>query len=231
MAKSQWVRPMFEAIAPRYDVLNRLMSLGMDRAWRRYAVAQALQGAPSTVLDAGAGTCDLGLEIKRASGGNPAVISVDFAGEMLAHGLVRARNAGANVRPVQGDVLQLPVASSSVDAVISAFVLRNLDSLTRAWQSFAHVLRPGGRLVILEMTPIRTPIFRQLFRLYFHHWVPWLGRRLSGHPGAYAWLPESVDQFPTAEELAAQIEAAGFVDVGFRRLGFGTVVVHVASRQ
>ncbi len=221
---------MFDAIAPRYDMLNRLMSFGMDRGWRRHAVARALEGRPSTILDAGAGTLDLGLEIWRSSVHPPRVIALDFAGEMLAHGMARVRRAGAGVCAVQGDALRLPLASGSVDAVVSAFLLRNLDSLPRAWDSFARVLRPGGVLVILEMTPVRTPLFRQLFRLYFHRWVPWIGRRLSGHAVAYDWLPQSVDDFPSAEELASQMEAAGFVDVRFRRRGLGAVAVHVARR-
>ena len=221
---------MFDAIAPRYDMLNRLMSFGMDRGWRRHAVARALEGRPSAILDAGAGTFDLGLEIWRSSVHPPRVIALDFAGEMLAHGMARVRRAGAGVCAVQGDALRLPLASGSVDAVVSAFLLRNLDSLPRAWDSFARVLRPGGVLVILEMTPVRTPLFRQLFRLYFHRWVPWIGRRLSGHAVAYDWLPQSVDDFPSAEELASQMEAAGFVDVRFRRRGLGAVAVHVARR-
>ena len=203
----------------------------MDRGWRRYAVSQTLRDSPVTVLDAGAGTCDLGLEIDRASRGNSQVISVDFAREMLKHGAARIRKTGAHARVIQGDVLELPVASSSVDAVISAFTLRNLDSLSSAWSSFARVLRPGGRLVVLEMTPIHTPVFRQLFRIYFHRWVPWMGQRVSGHSEAYAWLPQSVDQFPSAEQLAGQIESAGFRDVEFRRLGLGAVAIHVARRR
>ena len=230
MAKSPWVRPMFDAIAPRYDVLNRLMSFGMDRGWRRDAVAQALEGRPATVLDAGAGTFDLALEVCRSSAHAPRVIALDFAGEMLAHGMARVRHAGADVCALQGDALCLPLASGSVDAVVSAFLPRNLDSLPRAWRSFARVLRPGGVLVILEMTPVRTPVFRQFFRLYFHRWIPWLGRRLSGHGAAYTWLPQSVDDFPTAQELADQMEAAGFVDVRFRKHGFGAVALHVARR-
>ena len=221
---------MFDAIAPRYDMLNRLMSFGMDRGWRRHAVAQALEGRPATILDAGAGTFDLGLEIWRRSAHPPRVIALDFAGEMLAQGMARVRRVGADVCAVQGDALRLPLASGSVDAVVSAFLLRNLDSLPLAWDSFARVLRPGGVLVILEMTQVRTPLFRRLFRLYFHRWVPWIGRRLSGHAAAYDWLPQSVDIFPSAKELADQIEAAGFVDVRFRKHGLGTVAVHVARR-
>ena len=154
---------MFDAIAPRYDLLNRLMSFGMDRGWRRHAVDQALEDEPSTILDAGAGTFDLSLDAWRRSANAPRIIALDFAGEMLAHGMARARRAGADVRALQGDALRLPLESGSVDAVVSAFLPRNLDSLPRAWSSFARVLRPGGVLVILEMTPVRTPVFRHLF--------------------------------------------------------------------
>lgn len=221
---------MFDAIAPRYDLLNRLMSFGMDRGWRRHAVDQALIGRPSTILDAGAGTLDLSLEAWRRSANAPRVIALDFAGEMLAHGMERARRDGADVGALQGDALRLPLASGSVDAVVSAFLPRNLDNLPQAWSGFARVLRPGGVLVILEMTPVYTPVFRHLFRLYFHRWIPWVGRRISGHGAAYTWLPESVDDFPTAQELAHQIEAAGFVDVRFRKHALGAVAIHVARR-
>ena len=223
---------MFDAIAPRYDLLNRVISLGMDRGWRRAVVAAALAGHPRIVADVGAGTCDLGLEIVRASPAPPRVIALDFSASMLRVGQRRigANGADGHVWPVAGDALRPPLGAGSVDAVISAFVLRNLDSLAAAWEAFARIIRPGGHLAILEMTPTSRPLFRTLFRLYFHRWVPFVGRRLSGHSSAYTWLPESVDAFPNAEDLAEQLRAAGFVNVRFRRLALGTVAIHEAER-
>ena len=129
-----------------------------------------------------------------------------------------------------GDALRPPLADGSVDAVVSAFVLRNVDGLPEAFGAMARALRRGGRLVILEMTPIRQPLLRALFRLYFNRWVPLLGRLVSRHPNAYTWLPQSVDDFISAEALAALIAEAGFADVRVRRLGLGTVALHTATR-
>ncbi len=223
---------MFDAIAPRYDLLNRVISLGMDRGWRRTAVAAALADSPRIVADMGAGTCDLGLEIVRSSPVPPKVVALDFSASMLRVGKRRidTRGTDGEIWPVAGDALRPPLGTGSVDAVISAFMLRNLDSLSVAWEEFARILRPGGRLAILEMTPASRPIIRPLFRLYFHRWVPFVGRRLSGHSSAYTWLPESVDTFPNAEDLADQLRVAGFVNVRFRRLALGTVAIHEAQR-
>lgn len=223
---------MFDAIAPRYDLLNRLISLGMDRKWRRQAVAAALAGRPAVIADVGAGTCDLGLEVLRQAERPATIIALDFAPCMLRIGAGRQRRAGAGGRlwPVVADALRPPLAESSVDAVVTAFVMRNLDSLSAAWAAFARMLRPGGRLVVLEMATTGTPWFRHLFRCYFHRWVPWLGRRVSGHSSAYGWLPSSVDGFPDPDVLADQISRAGFVNVRYRRLALGTVAIHQAQR-
>ncbi len=232
MAKSPWVRPMFDAIAPRYDLLNRLISFGMDRRWRRRAVAAVLADHPTVIADIGAGTCDLAFEIERQAKRPIRVLALDFSRPMLRRGERRLRANGLSTLawPVEADALRAPLPDASVDAVISAFVMRNLDSLPAAWNEFARILRPGGRLVVLEMTASRIPLFRHLFRLYFHGWVPWLGRRLSGHASAYAWLPRSIDEFPPAETLAEQMRAAEFEEVEFRRLALGTVALHSARR-
>ena len=223
---------MFDAIAPRYDLLNRLISFGMDRGWRRRAVAAVLADHPAVIADIGAGTCDLAFEIERQVSHGIRVLALDFSRPMLRRGERRLRANGLTSLAwlVEADALRAPLPDATVDAVISAFVMRNLDSLPVAWDEFARILRPGGRLVVLEMTASRVPLFRHLFRLYFHGWVPWLGRRLSGHASAYAWLPRSIDEFPRAETLADQIRGAGFEDVKFQRLALGTVALHSARR-
>jgi len=231
MAKSVWVRPMFDAIAPRYDLLNRLISFGMDGRWRRRAARAALRNGPAVVLDVGAGTGDLAFELHRQARTTCHVIALDFARAMLRVAQERASGTRKpSLWPLVGDALRAPLRDGTVDAVITAFVLRNLDNLDAAWQAFARALRPGGRLVILEMTPVRTPAFRACFRIYFHRWVPLLGRLLSGHRSAYVWLPRSVDAFPPADALAEHLRAAGFADVQFERMGFGTVALHVARK-
>lgn len=231
--KSAWVRPMFDSIAPRYDLLNRLISFGMDRSWRRHAVAAALVGQPRLMLDVGTGTGDLAFEFAGRDENGATVIGLDFSAAMLGVGSKRAKNVSGSDRIhfVTGDALELPLAPESVDVVVSAFVLRNLDSLPVAFSAIAQAIRSGGRLVLLEMTPIRQPVFRFLFRLYFRRWVPVLGRLISRHPDAYTWLPESVDNFIGTAEVSARLEASGFVDVQVKKLALGTVAMHVATRR
>ncbi len=231
--KSAWVRPMFDSIAPRYDLLNRLISFGMDRSWRRHAVTAALTGRPRLMVDVGTGTGDLAFEFAGRDTSGTTIIGLDFSAPMLGIGRQRAKNVSGSDRIhfVAGDALDLPLPGESVDVVVSAFVLRNLDSLPAAFAAMAKAIRRGGRLVLLEMTPIRQPVFRFFFRLYFRRWVPVLGRLISRHPDAYTWLPESVDNFIGPEEVSAQLEASGFADVQVKRLAFGTVAMHVATRR
>lgn len=226
--RTRQVREMFGRIVPRYDLLNRLMSLGMDMRWRRLAAAAARpEGA--FVLDVGAGTGDLTIELLRQ--GARCVVALDVTPAMLAAGRAKALARGAaGARWLAGDALRLPFPNDTFDAVTNAFVLRNLADLQCGLDEMARVLRPGGRLVCLDMTRPQPGLFARLYRLYFHHLVPPVAGLLSGDRAAYRYLPQSLDAHPDAATLASMIERAGLRDVSVRLLAGGTVALHTAVR-
>jgi demethylmenaquinone methyltransferase / 2-methoxy-6-polyprenyl-1,4-benzoquinol methylase len=211
------VRAMFDRIAPVYDAMNRVMTAGLDQSWRRLA-AQAVVRPGDRVLDACCGTGDLALAAEREGG---IVTGLDFSERMLE----RARRKPGSVEWVRGDMLDLPFAASSFDAVTVGFGVRNVDRLERGLAELRRVLRPGGRLAILEITQPRGPL-RPFFDVWFDRIVPLLGRVLPGGR-AYTYLPASVHRFPGAEELVALMETAGFGQVGFRLLGGSIVALHI----
>lgn len=212
------VRSMFDRIAPVYDAMNRVMTAGLDRAWRRATVEAVVQPG-DRVLDACCGTGDLALAAEREGG---VVTGLDFSGEMLE----RARRKSASVVWVQGDLLELPFADGSFDAATVGFGVRNVADLERALAELQRVLRPGGRLAILEITQPRGPM-RPFFSLWFDRVVPLLGRVLPGGT-AYTYLPASVRRFPGADELAELLRRQGFADVSYRLLGGTIVALHRA---
>jgi demethylmenaquinone methyltransferase/2-methoxy-6-polyprenyl-1,4-benzoquinol methylase len=208
---------MFDRIAPVYDAMNRVMTVGLDLRWRR-ATASAVVRAGDRVLDAACGTGDLALADLHAGAG--AVVGLDFAERMLE----RARRKSAAVEWVRGDVLELPFADSSFDAATVGFGLRNVADLETGLRELRRVLRPGGRLAVLEITQPRG-VLRPFFSLWFDRLVPFAGRLLPGG-GAYAYLPASVRRFPPAEELVELFEQVGFSDVRFRLFGGSIVALH-----
>ncbi|HSJ07479.1 MAG TPA: ubiquinone/menaquinone biosynthesis methyltransferase [Longimicrobiales bacterium] len=229
-SKASEVRRMFGAIAPRYDLLNHLLSLNRDRAWRRRAVDRLLEGAPGSgvFLDACAGTFDLAVELADRPGFSGTVLGFDFAYPMLRAG--RGKLDGRAIAPACADALNLPLADASVDGAMVAFGVRNLASLDAGLAELGRVIRDGGRLVILEfMTPEWQP-FRAAYLLYFRRVLPLVGRLVSRHGSAYSYLPASVLEFPEPAELAARLERAGFGDVGWDVLTGGIVAVHRARR-
>jgi demethylmenaquinone methyltransferase/2-methoxy-6-polyprenyl-1,4-benzoquinol methylase len=229
--KASVVRGMFAAIAPRYDLLNHLLSLNRDRAWRRGAVDALLAGrdAVGTYLDACAGTLDLACELARRPPFRGHVIACDFVVEMLAGGA--AKIGKLPVERVCGDALSLPLRDASVDGVTVGFGVRNLASLESGLRELARVLRPGARLVVLEFaTPVRQPL-RALYLFYFRRLLPWLGGLVSRHQVAYRYLPESVLAFPEPAELARLLRGAGFEAVRWQTCTGGIVAVHSAERN
>jgi len=215
------VRTMFDRIAPVYDVMNRVMTVGLDRRWRRLAVEAVVQPG-ARVLDACCGTGDLAIAAEREGG---IVTGLDFSGEML----VRARRKSDTIEWVQGDVLALPYGDASFDAATVGFGVRNVADLGAALAELRRVLRPGGRLAILEITQPRGPL-KPFFSLWFDRIVPLLGRVLPGGR-AYTYLPASVRRFPGAEDLAALMETTGFAGCRFRLFGGTIVALHTATAR
>jgi len=213
------VRSLFDRIAPVYDGMNRLMTAGLDRSWRRLAVEAVVQPG-DRVLDGCCGTGDLALAAEREGG---RVTGLDFSARMLE----RAARKSQTVDWVEGDLLALPFADAAFDAATVGFGVRNVADLEAGFRELRRVLRPGGRLAILEITQPRG-LLRPFFSLWFDRIVPVLGRALPGGK-AYTYLPASVRRFPGAEELAALLEQCGFEQVTFRLLGGSIVALHVAT--
>ena len=221
------IRGMFDSVAPRYDLLNRCLSAGIDTRWRKHAVRELKLEPGHTVLDLCTGTADLGLEACRRAPG-VRVVGVDLAAEMLRQG--RRKVSGTAVSLVHADAERLPLATGSQDRACVGFGIRNVTRLDVALRETARVLRPGGRFVILEFTTPPNPVFRGLYHAYFHHLLPGIGRWVSGHPDAYRYLPDSVAAFPGPAALVSRMEDAGFRNVRYRLLTAGIAALHVGER-
>lgn len=220
---------MFGAIAGRYDFLNHFLSLNMDRLWRRACLRQvreSLEVQNPKVLDIGCGTADLSMEFSRLG----PVFGCDFCHPMLKLGKekIAAATGSYPVSLLEGDALQLPFADGAFDAVVSAFVLRNLANLTKGIAEMRRILKPGGVMGLLDFGLPSTPVLGRVYLFYFQHVLPRLGRFFSGVDGPYRYLPDSVQTFPPAEELSRLIGKAGFMDVKLRRLTGGVAVLMVA---
>jgi demethylmenaquinone methyltransferase/2-methoxy-6-polyprenyl-1,4-benzoquinol methylase len=222
---------MFDAIAPRYDLLNHLLSAGLDRRWRSRAIAELALRPGARVLDLCSGTGDLAISAVQQSKG-ASVIGVDFAGEMLRLGAakIRARDLVRAIRLVRGDATSIPLASGSCDAATIGFGIRNVVEPRRALEELARVLRPGGRLAILEFGQPRIPGVRTLYSWYFRYVLPLVGRAVSKHQSAYSYLPASVGTFPSPGDFSGLIAATGFSQVRAVPLSFGIVYLYVAER-
>jgi len=226
IAPAATVQRMFDRIVPRYDLMNRLMTGGRDRAWRKMTVRAILPAAPVRVADIATGTGDLAIDLARA--GVPAVLGLDFSAGMLQ--AAKPKTAGLpTVALVRGNGMTLPFADAAIDGLTIGFGLRNMPDYEAAVREFARVVRPGGRIAILEMTPLRPSPFASLFNWYFRHIVPLVGGWLSGDRAAYDYLPSSVANFPNKERLKQLLLAAGCSQVSVKSLGFGTVALHVGT--
>jgi demethylmenaquinone methyltransferase/2-methoxy-6-polyprenyl-1,4-benzoquinol methylase len=224
------VQRIFSEIAPRYDLLNHVLSFNIDRRWRRRAVATLRweREPAGHYLDACAGTFDLSLELARRPGFVGRVVASDFARPMLVAGLPKL--AGLPVKAVCGDSLRLPFPGATFHGATVGFGVRNLSDLEGGLRELCRVLRPGGRLVILEFTVPPNALLRRLYMTYFTRILPVVGRVVSGHPWAYTYLPESVKEFPGPEDLAARLRTAGFAEAGWTLVTGGIAAIHWAQK-
>ena len=215
------VRSMFDRISPVYDAMNRTMTMGLDQRWRRATVSAVVQPG-DRVLDACCGTGDLAVAAKEAGA---EVTGLDFSERMLEH----ARRKSDEIEWLQGDALALPFSDGSFDAATVGFGVRNLDDLERGLAELRRVLRPGGRVAILEITR-PSGLLAPFYRLWFDGVVPLLGKLLPGG-SAYTYLPASVRRFPGPDELAALLRGAGFEDVRWRTFAGGIVALHIGRAE
>jgi demethylmenaquinone methyltransferase / 2-methoxy-6-polyprenyl-1,4-benzoquinol methylase len=228
--KAAHVRRMFSSIAPRYDLLNHVLSLNIDRRWRRRAIDTLdWERVPSgTFLDNCAGTLDLSVELAGRKGFTGEVVGSDFAFPMLQAGA--GKRIGLPVEAVCADALRLPYADAAFDGATVGFGVRNLADLDAGLREMARVLRPGARLVVLEFTTPNWQPFRGIYFFYFLRVLPLIGRMISSHGSAYTYLPESVLRFPEPPELADRMGTAGFERVGWKRLTGGIAALHWGVR-
>jgi demethylmenaquinone methyltransferase/2-methoxy-6-polyprenyl-1,4-benzoquinol methylase len=239
--KAVYVQEMFGRIARRYDLMNRLMTIGRDQAWRRYTVAQALALSPAAavggvgdegplVLDVATGTGDLALEVLRQQA-HAQVVGLDFVPQMLMLAQQKSWTAEEKLDLTAGDALHLPFPDAMFDAVVTGFALRNVTDIPAAFAEIARVTRPGGRVACLEIAKPRTPLFRHLFAIYFYRLVPIVGEWITGERLAYTYLPHSLTAFLTPDEIVEVMRRTGWREARYRRLMLGTVAVHVGVRE
>lgn len=227
-----FVRDMFERIAPKYDFLNRLLSLRRDVVWRRLLVENLRLKPDAWVLDAACGTADVALEIVRQTGPRVRVMGIDFAPQMLrlAHPKISKSGKAKAIGLAAADAFDLPFGPDRFDAVTMAFGIRNIQNKAAVLSRFWEHLKPGGRLAILELATPTVGIARLAYLLYFNRLLPFVGRFFSKHNFAYTYLPHSVAHFPTAEKFAATIRRTGFENVRFRNLTMGIAVLFVGDK-
>lgn len=220
------VRAMFDRIAPRYDLLNRAMTMGIDGRWREAAAAAADVAAGDRALDCCTGTGDLALALAQRTTPLGSVVGLDFAPAMVERARAKAQERGVEIDFRVGDMLALPFEDDSFDAATVAFGIRNVSDLDRGLAEMTRVVRPGGKVVILEITTPRR--LRAFYRLWFDRVVPQLGRLLGRDGAAYSYLPASVRRFPEPPDLAARMAAAGLTDIRWRLMAAGIVALHHA---
>ena len=225
------VREMFATIAGRYDLLNHLLSGNIDKRWRRLVAKTlftTLSNGDARILDVACGTGDLSLTLFES--GQAQILGIDFCRPMLAIAASKAARSGSTIPFIEGDALGLPFRDCSFEAATIAFGLRNLTSVEAGFKELLRILKPGGRVAVLEFSQPRAPVLRSLFRIYFTKLLPLFGGWISGSKSAYEYLPDSVSRFPNQEKLAAMMKAAGFGEVSYQNLSGGIAALHLGTR-
>ena len=229
--KGRGVRQMFDDISPRYDLLNRLLSFGIDRRWRRFAVSQLSIPENGRVLDIAAGTCDVALEVAAQTDPSVTIVGEDFTQGMLVHGQNKLNNSehGSRIMLVNAPCEMIPHPDATFDAITIAFGIRNVVDRQEGLNEMFRVLKPGGRAVILEFSNPRSQLFRQIYYFYFQKILPMIGGLISKR-SAYQYLPDSVIEFPSQEDFSAMMGKAGFQRLQFCDLTFGISTVYVGDK-
>lgn len=227
--KKPQIEKMFDAIAPKYDLLNRVLSGGIDQRWRKKVIRFIVKNEPSRVLDVATGTADLA--ILAAQNGVDKIVGVDISEEMLAVGRQKlsAKGLEDKVDLLRGDAEKLPFSDRQFDAAMVAFGVRNFENLDAGLTQIYRVLRKNGVLVVLEFSRPRSFPIKQLYSFYNRYILPVVGKMISGDDGAYTYLPESIEQFPDGETFLKHLTAAGFKDVSETRLTFGVASIYVGT--
>ncbi len=232
MPKKEKVQQMFDNIAPTYDRLNHLMSMNVDKLWRRHALKEIVDGTPQRILDVACGTGDSTISIARAAAEGTTVTGADISEGMMALVMEKAEKAGVGDRiDLQvADGENLPYGEGTFDRVTCAFGIRNFEHKKKGLQEFLRVLRPGGRAVILELSVPQNKVVRWVYDLYFLHILPWVGGSISGDKAAYKYLPASVHNFPAPKDFCEMMEAAGFRSVRCKTFTLGLCRMYVGER-
>ncbi|HUF40108.1 MAG TPA: ubiquinone/menaquinone biosynthesis methyltransferase [Anaerolineales bacterium] len=225
--RAEYVQDMFTRIAARYDRMNRLMTFGQDMRWRRIVIRRAALPPGGRLLDLGTGTGDIALAVRKAHA-ESRIVAADFTVEMMRVG--RTRPGGAAIPWTTADALNLPFADASFDAVVSGFLMRNVTDLPRALLEQRRVLKPGGRIVILDTTRPPQNLLSPFIRIHLKYVIPALGKLITGEVDAYRYLPETTQGFLSAEELALKMRDAGFDEIGYKRAMLGTIAIHWGIR-
>ena len=233
MPKKEKIQEMFDGIAPSYDRLNHLMSLNVDKLWRRYSLKEIVDGTAQEILDVACGTGDSTISIARAAGPGSRIVGADISEGMMALVMEKAAHEGVHdrIRLKVADGENLPFPEGSFHRVTCAFGIRNFEHKEKGLQEFLRVLKPSGKAVILELSVPRNKTLRSLYDLYFLHILPRVGGKVSGNKAAYKYLPSSVHAFPSPEKFCSMMREAGFQEVRFRTFTFGLCRMFIGRKN